>query len=42
METIILTLDNGNKKEYVKGIKLKEIIKKLKDACSFEEKLWQT
>ena len=31
METIILTLDNGNKKEYVKGIKLKEIIKKLKD-----------
>ena len=30
METIIITLDNGEKKEYVKGIKLKEIIEKLK------------
>ena len=26
METIIITLDNGEKKEYTKGIKLKEII----------------
>jgi hypothetical protein len=25
METIIITLDNNKKKEYVKGIKLKEI-----------------
>ena len=31
METIILTLDNGNKKEYVKGIKLREIIENLKE-----------
>lgn len=31
METIILTLDSGSKKEYVKGIKLKEIIDNLKD-----------
>lgn len=31
METIILTFDNGNKKEYVKGIKLKEVIESLKD-----------
>ena len=31
METIIITLDNGEKKEYVKGIKLKEIITSLKD-----------
>ncbi len=30
METIIITLDNGEKKEYVKGIKLKEIIEKIK------------
>ena len=30
METIIITLDNGEKKEYVKGIKLKEIIENLK------------
>ena len=28
METIIITLDNNKKKEYVKGIKLKEIIEK--------------
>lgn len=31
METIILTLDNGAKKEYVKGIKLKEVIENLKN-----------
>lgn len=31
METIILTLDNGEKKEYVKGIKLKEILENLKN-----------
>lgn len=31
MENIILTLDNGKKKEFVKGIKLKEIIKALKE-----------
>lgn len=31
MATIILTLDNGQKKEYVKGIKLKEIIETLKN-----------
>ena len=31
METIILTLDNGEKKEYVKGIKLKEVIENLKN-----------
>ena len=31
METIIITLDNNKKKEYVKGIKLKEIIEKEKD-----------
>lgn len=30
METIILTLDNGEKKEYVKGIKLKEVLEDLK------------
>ena len=30
METIILTLDNGEKKEYVKGIKLREIVESLK------------
>lgn len=31
METIILTLDNGKKKEYVKGIKLKEVLSNLKE-----------
>lgn len=31
MENIILTLDNGKKKEFVKGIKLKEVIKILKE-----------
>ena len=31
METIILTLDSSEKKEYVKGIKLKEVINSLKD-----------
>ncbi len=31
METIILTLDSGKKKEYVKGIKLKEVIENLKE-----------
>lgn len=31
MENIILTLDNGKKKEFVKGIKLKEIINLLKE-----------
>ena len=31
METIILTLDNGTKKEYIKGIKLKEVIQNLKN-----------
>ena len=31
METIILTLDSGRKKEYVKGIKLKEVIENLKE-----------
>lgn len=31
METIIITLDNGEKKEYVKGIKLKEIINNVKN-----------
>lgn len=30
METIILTLDNGEKKEYIKGIKLKEVLESLK------------
>lgn len=30
METIIITLDNGEKKEYTKGIKLKEIIENIK------------
>lgn len=30
METIIITLDNGNKREFVKGIKLKEIIETIK------------
>lgn len=30
METIILTLDNGDKKEYVKGIKIKEVLENLK------------
>jgi len=29
MQTIILTLDNGEKKEYVKGIKVKEVIENL-------------
>lgn len=31
MENIILTLDNGKKKEFVKGIKLKEVINLLKE-----------
>lgn len=31
MENIILTLDNGKKKEFIKGIKLKEIINLLKE-----------
>jgi len=31
METIILTLDNGQKKEYIKGIKLKEVLNDLKN-----------
>ena len=31
METILITLDNGKKKEYIKGIKLKEIIENLKN-----------
>lgn len=30
METIILTLDTGEKKEYIKGIKLKEVLEDLK------------
>jgi len=30
MENIILTLDNGTKKEYVKGIKIKEVLQNLK------------
>ena len=30
METIILTLDNGPKKEYIKGIKFREIVESLK------------
>ncbi|MBQ8193097.1 MAG: nucleoside kinase [Bacilli bacterium] len=30
MQTIILTLDNGEKKEYIKGIKVKEVIENLK------------
>lgn len=31
METIIITLDNNEKKEYVKGIKLKEVINNVKN-----------
>lgn len=31
METIVLTLNNGNKKEYVKGIKFKEVLESLKN-----------
>lgn len=31
MENIILTLDNGKKKEFVKGVKLKEVINLLKE-----------
>lgn len=31
MTTIMLTLDNGQKKEFAKGIKLKEVIETLKD-----------
>lgn len=31
MENIILTLDNGKKKEFIKGIKLKEVINLLKE-----------
>ncbi len=31
METIILKLETGEKKEFIKGIKLREIIEKLKD-----------
>ena len=34
METIILTLDSGTRKEYVKGIKLKEVITNLKEENS--------
>lgn len=34
METIILTLDNNTKKEFVKGIKLKEVISSLKNEYS--------
>ena len=30
METIILTLDSGEKREYIKGIKLKEVLEDLK------------
>ena len=30
MQSIIVTLDNGQKKEYVKGIKLREIVETLK------------
>ena len=33
METIILTLDNGDKKEFVKGIKLKEVSKNRQVLC---------
>ena len=36
METIIITLDNNKKKEYVKGIKLKEIIEQEKDKLTIE------
>ncbi len=35
METIIITLDNGKKKEYVKGIKLKEVAETLKKDYPF-------
>ena len=31
METIVLTLNNGTKKEYVKGIKFKEVLESLKN-----------
>ena len=34
MQTIIITLNNGKKEEYVKGIKVKEILKKY-DNCFF-------
>lgn len=29
MQTIIITLNNGKKEEYVKGIKVKEILNKM-------------
>ena len=35
MDTIIITLDNGKKKEYVKGIKLKEVAETLKKDYPF-------
>ena len=36
MEKIIITFDNGNKKEYPKGIKLKSIIEDVKDKYEHE------
>ena len=36
MENITITFENGSKKEYQKGIKLKEIIKDIKNDYPFE------
>ena len=36
MEKIIITFENGNKKEYYKGIKLKEIIEDIKNDYPFD------
>ena len=39
MQTIIITLNNGKKEEYVKGIKVKEILNIDKSEFEFYEEL---
>ena len=36
MDNIIITFENGKKKEYKKGIKLKEIIEDIKEEYPFD------
>ena len=36
MDTITITFDDGTKKEYIKGVKLKEIIEDVKDNYNYD------
>ena len=37
MDTITITFDDGTKKEYIKGVKLKEIIEDVKDNYNYDK-----